>query len=244
MAVDYQRDIDAVQNIAAVPTILDVVCRATGMGFAAVARVTEDRWIACQVLDNIHFGLPAGGELKVETTLCHDVRQHRQVVVIDNVAEDPTYCAHHTPQTYGLQSYISVPIVLPDGRFFRTLCAIDPKPANLNNPQILGTFKLFAELIAYHLDSADKVSAAEARLLEERTISETREQFIAVRHHLYCRQPPARPPYDLLLGLMPAPPKAVAWGSAVTFVLRLARMNLGMLRWTLTRASASTEQLR
>lgn len=183
MPVDHQRDIEAVQNIAAVPTILDVVCRATGMGFAAVARVTEDRWIACQVLDNIHFGLSAGGELKVETTLCHEVREHRQVIVIDNVAEDPTYCAHHTPQMYGLQSYISVPIVLPDGRFFGTLCAIDPKPAKLNNPQILGTFKLFAELIAYHLDSADKVSAAEARALEERTVSDTREQFIAVLGH-------------------------------------------------------------
>jgi signal transduction histidine kinase len=180
---DHQRDIEAVQNIAAVPTILDVVCRATGMGFAAVARVTEDRWIACQVLDNIHFGLPAGGELKVETTLCHEVREHRQVIVIDNVAEDPTYCAHHTPHMYGLQSYISVPIVLPDGRFFGTLCAIDPKPAKLNNPLILGTFKLFAELIAYHLDSADKVSAAEARFLEERTVSDTREQFIAVLGH-------------------------------------------------------------
>lgn len=183
MPDDHQRDIEAVQNIAAVPTILDVVCRATGMGFAAVARVTEDRWIACQVLDNIHFGLPAGGELKVETTLCHEVREHRQVIVIDNVAEDPTYCAHHTPHMYGLQSYISVPIVLPDGRFFGTLCAIDPKPAKLNNPLILGTFKLFAELIAYHLDSADKVSAAEARFLEERTVSDTREQFIAVLGH-------------------------------------------------------------
>lgn len=183
MPDDHQRDIEAVQNIAAVPTILDVVCRATGMGFAAVARVTEDRWIACQVLDNIHFGLPAGGELKVETTLCHEVREHRQVIVIDNVAEDPTYCAHRTPHMYGLQSYISVPIVLPDGRFFGTLCAIDPKPAKLNNPLILGTFKLFAELIAYHLDSADKVSAAEARFLEERTVSDTREQFIAVLGH-------------------------------------------------------------
>lgn len=55
---DFASDIAAVQRIAAVPSILDIVCRSTGLGFAAVARVTEDRWIACQVLDNIHFGLP------------------------------------------------------------------------------------------------------------------------------------------------------------------------------------------
>ena len=50
-----------------VPTILEVVCRTTGMGFAAVARVTEDRWIACEVHDEIQFGLRPGGELEVET---------------------------------------------------------------------------------------------------------------------------------------------------------------------------------
>jgi len=80
---------DAIQRIPAVPTILDVVCRATGMGFAAVARVTNDRWIACQVLDNIDFGLPPGGELNVETTLCHEVREHRGVIAIDNVPRTP-----------------------------------------------------------------------------------------------------------------------------------------------------------
>lgn len=183
MPTDYQDDIIAIQNISAVPTILDVVCRTTGMGFAAVARVTEDRWIACQVLDNIHFGLAAGGELKVETTLCHEVREHRNLVVIDNVEDDPIYANHHTPALYRLQSYISVPIILPDGRFFGTLCAIDPKPAKLNNPQILGTFKLFAELIAYHLDTAQKLAETEARMIDAEKSAELREQFIAVLGH-------------------------------------------------------------
>ncbi|HEX8472359.1 MAG TPA: hypothetical protein VF633_14705 [Brevundimonas sp.] len=35
------RDIAAVSAIDAVSQILDVVCRITGMGFAAVARVTD-----------------------------------------------------------------------------------------------------------------------------------------------------------------------------------------------------------
>ncbi|WP_172124027.1 MULTISPECIES: GAF domain-containing sensor histidine kinase [unclassified Devosia] len=183
MAHAFQQDVDAVQRIGAVPTILDVVCRATGMGFAAVARVTEDRWVACQVLDNIGFGLPAGGELKVETTLCHEIRQHRQVIAIDNVAEDPVYSSHHTPQIYGLQSYISVPITMPDGRFFGTLCAIHPEPAEVNNPQVIGTLTLFAELLAYHLEAEDKLAAAETRATDQQANSDLREQFIAVLGH-------------------------------------------------------------
>jgi len=44
-----------------VASILEVICSSTGMGFAAIARVTEDRWIACAVNDKINFGLGVGG---------------------------------------------------------------------------------------------------------------------------------------------------------------------------------------
>ena len=59
--MSIESDIAAVADIKAIPTILEVVCRTTGMGFAAVARVTEDRWVACGVRDEIDFGLKPGG---------------------------------------------------------------------------------------------------------------------------------------------------------------------------------------
>jgi hypothetical protein len=49
MATDLAADIAAVQGIATVPRILEVLCRPTGMGLAAVARVTEERWVCCAV---------------------------------------------------------------------------------------------------------------------------------------------------------------------------------------------------
>jgi signal transduction histidine kinase len=180
---DFQADIDAIGRVAAVPTILDVVCRTTGMGFAGVARVTADRWIACGVRDNIQFGLQPGGELKVETTICHEIRQHGEPVIINDVANDPIYCGHPTPALYGFKSYIAMPIVMPDGTFFGTLCAIDPKPRNLATPEIIGSLKLFAELIAFHLDANYRVAETEATLARERELSELREQFIAVLGH-------------------------------------------------------------
>ncbi|MGC2657192.1 MAG: GAF domain-containing sensor histidine kinase [Bryobacteraceae bacterium] len=170
-------------RISAVPTILEVVCRMTGMRFAAVARVTEDRWIACSVLDEIGFGLKPGGELKVETTICHEIRQSREAVIIDNVAEDGIWCQHATPAMYGFQSYISMPIILADGSFFGTLCAIDPRPAHLKTVETVGMFRLFAELIAKHLDANKKLALTESALVEERAVSELREQFIAVLGH-------------------------------------------------------------
>lgn len=133
--------------------------------------------------DEISFGLQPGGELKVETTICHEIRQSGEAVVIDHVAEDEVYKGHHTPAMYGFQSYISVPIVLTDGTFFGTLCAIDPRPARLKNPETIGTLKLFAELIASHLNALDRLAASEAVLLNERQTSDLREQFIAVLGH-------------------------------------------------------------
>ena len=119
----------------------------------------------------------------VETTICREVRECRDVVAIDHVAEDTTYKDHRTPAMYGFQSYISMPIVLRDGSFFGTLCAIDPRPARLNNPEIVGMFRLFAELIATHLDFNARLASSEADLSWERESSLLREQFIAVLGH-------------------------------------------------------------
>jgi hypothetical protein len=47
---------------------------------------------------------------------------------------------------------VSVPIVLPNGRYFGNLCAIDPAPAKVADPKIINMFTRFAALIAMQLD--------------------------------------------------------------------------------------------
>jgi len=176
-------DVAAIERIDAVPKILEVVCRMTGMGFAAIARVTDDRWIACAVRDEIEFGLRPGGELEVETTICSEIRDSGQPVAIDDVAEHPVYCGHPTPALYGFKSYISMPVFRADGSFFGTLCAIDPKPAHLDTPEMVGMFRLFSELIALHLDAQDRLAESEAALRDARKTADLREEFIAVLGH-------------------------------------------------------------
>lgn len=146
-------DVEKVKQIPIVQTVLEVICRSTGMGFAAVARVTEDRWIACSVQDEIGFGLKPGEELEIGTTICNEIRDSGRAVVIDHVDENEFYSGHPTPRIYGFKSYISLPITLKSGAFFGTLFAIDPKPNQLENPRVVGMFHLFAELLAFHLDS-------------------------------------------------------------------------------------------
>lgn len=176
-------DIIAISQIDAVASILEIVCRTTGMGFAAVARVTKERWVACAVRDEIAFGLLPGGELDVKTTICDEIRDNGRAVVIDHVAQDQHFRNHHTPRLYGLQSYISMPIIRPDGAFFGTLCAIDPRPARLNRPEVIGMFKNFAQLIAFHLDAQERAAKQDAALLDAQEAAKLREQFVAILAH-------------------------------------------------------------
>ncbi|WDZ94110.1 GAF domain-containing sensor histidine kinase [Herbaspirillum sp. WKF16] len=178
-----RKDIELIAQIDAIPAILDVICKTTGMGFAAVARVTKERWIAGQVLDKVGFGLAAGGELAVDTTICDEIRDSGKMVIFDNAAEDPAFCDHHTPRIYGLKSYISVPIYRKGTEFFGTLCAIDANPAKVNTPEIIATFQLFAELIGKHIDAREREAASDMQLLLEREVATLRDQFIAILGH-------------------------------------------------------------
>lgn len=153
MQGDFSDDIAAVQRIAGVRDLLREVCTLTGMGFAAVARVTATRWVACLVEDRIAFGLEPGGELAVHTTICNEIRESGDGVFIDHVADEPMWRLHPTPVLYGFQSYISMPIVRADGAFFGTLCAIDPEPRTTSLSAAIPAIKAMAERIAAALDA-------------------------------------------------------------------------------------------
>jgi GAF domain-containing protein len=132
MRDEFAREVAAQGDDDDIRAILEQVCEITGMGFAAVARVTEDRWIACQVLDKIEFGLDPGSELEIKKTICDDIRQCGEAIIIDHIGADPNWRTHPVPMLYGFESYASLPVVLSDGSFYGTLCAIDPEPRALN----------------------------------------------------------------------------------------------------------------
>jgi len=202
---DLSHDISTIAKIEAVPLILNMVKHVTGMRFAAIARVTERKWVACAVDDSIDFGLIPGGELVLETTICHEIRQHRKPVIFKNASEHPVYSTHHTPKTYGLESYVSIPITRTNGDFFGTLCAIDQVPAHFDEDAVCNTLTLFAQLIAVQLDV---LADLEAKTIELANAAETgivREQFIAVLgHDLRSPLSAIRMSADLLEARLPA----------------------------------------
>lgn len=178
---DFQEDIEDINRIPGIENLLRIVCHTTGMGFSAVARVTEEHWITCCVHDAISFGLKPGDELEIQTTICNEIRAAREAVVIDNVSEDPVYCEHHTPKIYGFQSYISVPIFRKDGSMFGTLCAIDPNVHKVSSPEITELFRLFTDLISFHLNVAENVRDSEKKILEEVALNAALDNLVTQR---------------------------------------------------------------
>lgn len=144
----FAAEVAAQGDDEAIRAVLAEVCRVTEMGFAAVARVTEDRWIACQIEDRIEFGLDPGDELDIKTTICDEIRACGQAIVIDDVGADPAWRRHPVPDLYGFESYASFPIVLADGSFYGTLCAIDPAPRALSAAETIAALEKLAERVA------------------------------------------------------------------------------------------------
>ena len=61
-------DVHAIDRLDAVRTVLEVLRQSTGLRTALVARVTEDSWTACAVVDGAGYGIELGTQLDVTTT--------------------------------------------------------------------------------------------------------------------------------------------------------------------------------
>jgi signal transduction histidine kinase len=180
---DFTADVAAIARIEAVPIILKMMKRITGLRFATVARVTETRWVTCAVDDTLEFGLRPGDEIPLETTICHEIRQHRQAVVFGHASRHPVFSSHHTPRLYELESYISIPIVQANGKFFGTLCALDRVPADLQKENLLETLSLFAQLIATNLDMQSSLDTSTSALATAHEAARLQSEFVAVLGH-------------------------------------------------------------
>lgn len=180
---DFQADIDRIAGSALVTTILETVMLATNMGFAAVARVTDDRWVACRTIDEVNFGLAEGDEIEIRSTFCQSVRLTSQKVLFNNVATDEIYLNHPKAAQFGIISYASIPIHRSDGSFFGTLCAIDTEPRDVKHPRAVAMFDMFADLIGQSLETEERLEAQEELVEKERQMARAQEEFIAILGH-------------------------------------------------------------
>ncbi|WP_126947247.1 GAF domain-containing sensor histidine kinase [Xanthomonas sp. BRIP62418] len=186
---ELRADIARVGRLSSVPDVLTVLTRLTGMGFAAVARVTDTRWITCQVRDDLAFGLAPGDELPLVTTFCDSVRTQGNALWFGHASEHPVFRDHPTPRLYGFESYVSVPIKFDDGSVFGTLCALDPLPRVMDGP-LVEKVELLAQLLAAQIQAEQRAEESAQESLRARSelgrvgaSARLREEFIGILGH-------------------------------------------------------------
>lgn len=86
--------------------------------------------------------------LALKTTICDDIRQAGEAVVIDHVSADLVWQTHPAPALRGFESCASLPIHLEDGSFYGTLCAIDPAPHEISDTTIAAAMRRLAREVA------------------------------------------------------------------------------------------------
>ena len=178
-----ESDVDVISRLASVPKMLRLICKNTGLGFAAVAKITDSDWIACAVQDNIALGVAPGFSLALESTLCYESAKTLEPVVVDQFSTDARYADNPIPNQYGIECYIAVPIVLSNGYHFGNLCGTDRKPVKVSDPSAIELFETFASFIALQLEQALAQSTTLGELDQERSTSALREEFIAILGH-------------------------------------------------------------
>ena len=180
---DFQNDIEMLAGSELVGTILETVMLATDMRFAAVARVTADRWVACRTVDEVNFGLQEGDEIGIESTFCQSVRDTSEMVLFNDVATDGIYKNHPIAKKFGIVSYASVPIRRGDGAFFGTLCAIDTEPRDIKDTRAVAMLEMFASIIGQSLETEEQLEEKSRQVENERELSRLQEEFVAVLGH-------------------------------------------------------------
>jgi PAS domain S-box-containing protein len=143
--------------------LVEHLARAVGVRYAMIAEFAgENRvrtlgyWQRDHLAENVEYDLPG--------TPCEDV-------VRGNLCHHPTGVRANFPNDValvemGIESYLGVPLVAPDGRHLGHLCVFDPEPMP-EEPRKLMIFRIFAARAASEL----------ARLRVERELLESERRY-------------------------------------------------------------------
>ncbi|WP_249039774.1 GAF domain-containing protein, partial [Pseudomonas marginalis] len=116
----------ALAEVEGTAMILCLVTRITGMRFAAISKFAEGNLVVYSVHDPQHLGIiTAGQSYELEEMICSELRHHPMPLFIPKVSADKRSASRAVVKKYEIESYIGVPIFLPDGRLYGTLCVLD-----------------------------------------------------------------------------------------------------------------------
>ena len=157
----------------------DVVCQALdaarlqlGMDIGYFSEFVGEEQVICAVEgDPSSFGLEPGTRVPLADSYCQRVVDGRLSSLVPDTADDPITRDLATTASAGIGAYVGVPLELPDGRLFGTLCAASSTRRPHLGKRDLAFVRVLARLLAEHLQRradeerhAAELAAANAEL--------------------------------------------------------------------------------
>lgn len=161
------------EALGVVNSVLRTVRRELDMTVAYLSAFTDTEQVVLAVDgDGAAVGVRPGGSFPIEDTYC--VRMIRGEVgnlIIDTAAEPRV--ANLPSTDAGLACYAGVPVRLPNGQVFGSLCCADPQPRNELAPSQVAVLRTAAGLIGDHVGHRQLLEA------DQREITRRIEQVLS-----------------------------------------------------------------
>lgn len=133
---------------AACAAVLDYLRDRFGLGLWMVTRTLGEDWIVLRTTTGEDPLVTAGSVHAWDDSLCSRMMAGEGPPAAPDVRAIPAYATAPITAQLGIGSYLGVPIELPDGELFGTLCAIDPDPAEQDLAHELPAVRMYARLLS------------------------------------------------------------------------------------------------
>lgn len=161
--------------------LLDALQAMTELESTYLTSIHWDRQLQrIEVADNRgELRIDEGLEVPWEDTLCRRAMESHRYVTDDVAAKWPE---SQTAAELGIQTYVSVPVVLPDGEIYGTLCGASSRRVSVDD-QTRAVLDVFARIVADTVARARQLEAASDRASESERLLRRRSEFVAAAQH-------------------------------------------------------------
>lgn len=143
-----------------------------GFDLWMLTRIQEENWIVVHAQDK-GYGVAANDIFRWADSFCSRMVQGDGPQISPDSNEVPCYQSAEIGNQVSIRSYIGVPIHLPNGDIFGTLCAIDPEPKDSSICDELPLINMVGTFIDRLIATEIKASIAERNVAIAKLAAET-----------------------------------------------------------------------
>lgn len=152
------------RSAAAVRRLLRSIGDQLGMDVAYIAELSDAQVFHFVEGEGASFGFTVGGTAPVEQTYCLRMVNGEIPSLICDAVNDPLVKDMRATAKAGIGAYLGVPIVLPDGSTYGSLCAMSHSARPDLDEQRVQSLRLYAGLVGQYLSEVGSELDAQAAL--------------------------------------------------------------------------------